>query len=188
METVLVVVLSTMLVATAVMSVLAWVGVRRLRRRNRVVPGGAVAPLSWLWSLRAGPRLHRRLCQVTTMTRLRARLLATAPAADLVAELERCAADLDAEIRIVSHAPRGARLRSMPALADEVAHLESLGARMARIGPLGAGALPGPHDTSSGWSTRALDLRPLPAPAGSRALEDRVEALERAWQELSRMT
>lgn len=105
---------------------------RHLRRRNRVAPSIPTnAPLSWLWSPRRAARLHRRLRAAVVHSRLGPDdASATGPMfRALVAE----AVQIDGHLVAVGRLRFADRQGYLRPLAAEVARVEQVAARLARL-------------------------------------------------------
>jgi hypothetical protein len=132
-----------------------------LRRSNRVDPRIPThAPLYWLWSLGWCARLHRRLRFAVR----NARLMATAGAEAVVADLAAYACALDHRVVAVARTPWLMRLEQLPWLTAEVHHVEHLAARLC------------------GFPGALIPVMPV---RGLRDLDDRVDALDAARREVA---
>lgn len=111
--------------------------VRAVLRRNRVSPRERTrAPISWLWSLRQAPRLHRSLRKSAASARLalvaHGRSTASFPAlVELGEELGRRACEIDDQLVVAHRAPAAARRRMLETLARETFETEHLTERLA---------------------------------------------------------
>lgn len=158
---------TTGLVIAALWAIAAVLVMRRVHRRNRVSPGvRSNAPLTWLWSPRTAPRLHRRLraCVVsahasTTSTGRRP----CAPITELADDLEQCAVRLDHDLVAADRVPRAVRGQPLAELRRSVAQVEQLAVRIERLG--------------GSWADDG-------SPAGVAALGHRVDAVETALRDL----
>lgn len=145
----------------------------RLGRRNRLHPGSpTAAPVTWLVSPARPARLHRRLRAAVQTASFRApgrgrRKLPTAAVDELVAELLREAVAVDAQLLVAARASRRVRARLLGVSEAQVGQLERLAARLAVL--VSASARPGG----------------APAAAAIHALEERLDALEAARQEIA---
>ncbi len=111
------------------------VPLRLLQRRNRICPSARTgAPLRWLSSPSGAARLHRRLQRAiaTGRTAVAARA-ADSVAADVIADLERHACAIDAQLVMAERAPKHQRMRLMRELAAETSEVESLVVRVLRV-------------------------------------------------------
>jgi hypothetical protein len=141
--------------------------VHRLRVRNRVVRSvRSPAPLRWLVSPRWAARLHRRLQATVDVAHLAQRHRETLGLGldDVVAELASRAVELDRQLVIADHAPRGVRVRLLRELSAEVRELEAIAERTVRMARAFAGDRP---------SERGLG-----------PVRERLDALEAAIREL----
>lgn len=145
----------------------------RLRRRNRLHPSSpTAAPVTWLLSPSRPARLHRRLRAAVLTAGFRApgggrrRVPATA-VDDLVAELLREAVAVDGQLAVAARAPWRVRTRLLGVAEPQVARLEQLAGRLAVL--TAASARPGG----------------APAAVAIHALEERLDALEAARQEIA---
>lgn len=145
----------------------------RLGRRNRLHPSVATtAPVTWLVSPSRPARLHRRLQAAVHTAGYRApgrgrRKVPTSSVDELVQELVREATAVDQQLVVAARAPRRVRVRLLGVCDPQVAQLERLAARLAVL--VSAGARPGG----------------APAAAAIRSLEERLDALESARQEIA---
>lgn len=112
--------------------------------RNRVVPQRpSRAPITWLVAPELAARLHRRLRASIAM----ASVVRLGPSHDLglvdvVEQLEHRAVDLDDQLVLAAHAPKGSRRRMLRELQSEVAELERLAERTVRMARAWTGAQP----------------------------------------------
>ena len=156
----------------ALSSVALGLALWRLGRRNRLHPATPTpAPITWLVSPQRPARLHRRL-QAAVVTanhreparsRRRGRKAPTTSVDDLVQELVREAAAVDQQLVVAARAPRRVRVRLLGVCDPQVAQIERVAARLAVLA--------------------SADARP--AGAAIAALEDRLDALEAARQEIA---
>lgn len=169
-----------MVAAVAVgVAVGSW-ALHQLRRRNRVSRRYRTrAPLHWLVSPGTCARLHRRLrdavavlrTTVPTPSRRRLRPAEPAPLATAADELEAHAAALDGDLLLA------ARLRGAPGqelrrrLANQVGDVERLSARVAAAATAAAPPRSGAQ----------------PSPAALAELDEQLDALEAARDELARL-
>jgi hypothetical protein len=126
-----------------VVAVLALV-LHALTVRNRVVPQRpSRAPITWLVAPELAARLHRRLRAAIAMASI-VRLGAAHDLGlvDVVEQLEHRAVDLDDQLVLAAHAPRGTRRRMLRELQSEVAELERLAERTVRMARAWTGAPP----------------------------------------------
>jgi hypothetical protein len=143
---------------------------RKLRRANRVAPGRrSPAPLSWLVSLGAPARLHRRLRRAVAAADLS---VAVSPAAhalqDVAGELAARAISLDDCLVAADSLHPAVRRNHLTQLAAEVREVELSTARL--------------HRLSSDWRLRldqaAASATPFPD------LHERMDSVEAALREL----
>jgi hypothetical protein len=145
----------------------------RLGRRNRLHPSTPTpAPVAWLLSPARPARLHRRLRAAVLTAHFRApgrgrRKVPTSAVDELVAELLREAVAVDHQLVVAARAPLRVRTRLLGVAEPQVAKLEQLAARLAVL--VSATATPGG----------------APAAAAIGALEERLDALEAARQEIA---
>jgi hypothetical protein len=135
MAELLIALLVVMLITMLVLVLAAVLGARALRRRNRVSPSVETpAPTTWLGAPGAGPRLHRRLGTAVTVARSASTAAPAAPhLADLTAELEREAVEIDTHLVIASRVKgRDGRMR-MRALAQQVRQVEQLASQVSLL-------------------------------------------------------
>jgi len=156
---------------TVVLCVGMLAGVRwRMRRQLRIRPDLATrAPTAWLLSTSEPARLHRRLRRIAASARLSAAAggEATATVAALVQDQ---AVQLEASLVALSRVWRAER-QARRDLAARVAELERLTVRLAT----GATAASAATELGPGTLNGLADLR------------DRLDALDQARQELSRV-
>lgn len=160
MDDLLTLVLAFTATVVVVLVCFAWAVVHSLRVRNRVSPRVRTrAPLSWLWSWRAAPRLHRRLRRSVLATR------SGLPAwlADLAAEVESRAVALDAELVAADRAPMPARARLIAGLRDEVAEVEALDQRLVSMARARRGDLAAVRERLDALDAALRELEP-PSP------------------------
>ena len=169
--------------------------VRALGRANRVVPDRpSPAPISWLWSWRSGPRLHRRLQRAlhvaTTVVasyrpsrrrgdgrrrRPMAAPLLPSQMAEVADALVARAAALDGRLVVAARAPAHWRIALYADLRAEIAELEAAVIRLGRLittwqahlrTASAAGALPplSVHDRLAAMEAALADLAPLQGP------------------------
>jgi hypothetical protein len=118
--------------ATITMVLTTLIVLRHLHRRNRVAPSIRTnAPLAWLWSPGRAARLHRRLRAAVVHTRLGPDdPSATGPMVQaLVAE----AVQIDGHLVAVGRLRFADRQRYLRPLAADVARVEQVAARVARL-------------------------------------------------------
>lgn len=145
----------------------------RLTRRNRLHPTIPTdAPVAWLVSPSRPARLHRRLqsCVVTAGYRTPGRGRRRVPLTsveELVAELAHEAAAVDDQLVVAARAPRRVRIRLLGVCEPQVDRLERLAARLAVL--VSASTRPGG----------------APPAATITALEERLDALEQAREEIA---
>jgi hypothetical protein len=160
-----------LLIAVTCVLPAAWV-LHKLRRANRVEPGRrSAAPLSWLVSLGAPARLHRRLRRTVSAANLS---VAISPAAqalqDVASELVERAISLDDRLVAVNALHPALRRTHLTQLAASVREIE-----------LSTGRL---HRLSSDWRLRldqaAASATPFPD------LHERMDSVEAALRELPR--
>ncbi len=154
----------------------AALAVRRLRRANRLVGGRPTqAPTSWLWSLRRGAVLHRRLrsvCQVALgstspqPSRRRRRRPPSSPLDRVAHELVEQALVLDARVVAADRMSGSYRRRALAGLSVEVDGLETQAARL--------------RELTAAWRDYVEAPARLPAPA----LVQELDAMEAALGEL----
>lgn len=157
----------------ALSSVALGLALWRLGRRNRLHPSiPTQAPVTWLVSPSRPARLHRRLQAAVATASYRApgrgrRKIPTTSVDELVQELVREAAAVDQRLVVAARAPWRVRVRLLGVCDPQVAQLERLAARLAVL--VSAAARPGG----------------APAAAAISALEERLDALEAARQEIA---
>jgi hypothetical protein len=152
---------------------------RKLRRANRVAPGRrSRAPLSWLVSLAAPARLHRRLRRAVAAADLS---VAMSPAAqalqDVAGELVARAISLDDCLVAVNALHPAVRRDHLTQLTAEVREIELSTARLHRLSgdwrlrldQAAASAMPFP-DLHERMDSVEAALRELPHPGGTRTL------------------
>ncbi len=134
---------------------------------NRVVPGRkSPAPLTWIASPDGAARLHRRLQRSMSMaaTSLHGRPNDDLGLAEIIAELQDRAFELDHQLVIANRAPRVARRRMLRELHTEIAEVERLVERTVRMGRAWIGS--------------------VPSERGLAAVRERLELLESSLREL----
>jgi hypothetical protein len=170
---VVLVVVAVGLASLALTSVGLGLALWRLARRNRLHPSTPTgAPVPWLVSPARPARLHRRLRAAVLTATFRApgrgrRKVPTSAVDDLVAELLREAVAVDTQLVVAARAPWRVRARLLDLAEPQVARLEQLAARLAVL--TSASARPGG----------------APAAVAIHALEERLDALEAARQEIA---
>lgn len=158
---------TVVLLTGAAAAVVLW----RLRRRNRVhAAAPAVAPLSWLVSPGRPARLHRRLQGAARTAqhrpgRGRRRRTSAAPGDELLDQLLDAAVALDRQLVVAARAPWSVRPGLLAAAERQVVRLEVLAGRLAVLA-----------------SSEAV-----PASARLGELEERLDALEVARQEIAQL-
>jgi hypothetical protein len=111
-------------------------GLRTLRRRNRVSPAVRTpVPVGWLWSPRACPRMHRRLRRVVDGSRAWVELSppAWSVLSDAAADIEARAVVLDGQLPALDRSPVAVRRRMLRELTIEVIVLEAQVERIMRL-------------------------------------------------------
>ena len=160
-------------VTVALGSIALGLALWRLGRRNRLHPTVPThAPVTWLVSPARPARLHRRLQAAVATATYRApgrgrRKVPTTSVDELVQELIREAAAVDQQLVVAARAPWRVRVRLLGVCTPQVAQLERLAARLAVL--VSASARPGG----------------APAAVAITALEERLDALEAARQEIA---
>ncbi len=137
MDIVLAILVSTVLFVAGIV-VAVMLGLRALRRRNRVSPDRpSEAPIPWMWSPAMAARLHRRLQAAVSVARMvvrrHGRETTRPPVVDLAADLEREAVALDAHIAVVGRLHPSERRRVLPRLIADVARVEQLTSRLSLL-------------------------------------------------------
>jgi hypothetical protein len=142
-----------------VVAVLALV-LHALTVRNRVVPQRpSRAPITWLVAPELAARLHRRLraaIAMASIVRLGAAHDLGLGLVDVVEQLEHRGVDLDEQLVLAAHAPRGTRRRMLRELQSEVAELERLAERTVRMARAWTGAPP--NERTLAYVRERLDL------------------------------
>jgi hypothetical protein len=155
--------------ATGTMGAAVGYGVHTVRKRNRVSPDVRTpAPISWLWSWRTAPRIHRHLAR--TINAVRTCIAGTREQLGLqtmVKELEKQACAIDRQLVVADRSPQPTRYRLLRELWAEVRQVDATAERVIRMGRAWAGEEP---------SVRAL--------AG---VSERLDALEAAMADLARL-
>lgn len=121
------------LIAAVAMALVAVLGARALRKRNRVSPSAASpAPAAWLGAPSAPARLHRRLRSAVAVARSAS--AAAAPVAprlaELTADLEREAVAIDDHLVMVSRLASRERRKVLAQLATKVRQVEQLASQV----------------------------------------------------------
>ena len=137
-----------------------------LSRHNRVAPRVRTgAPLSWLFSARLAPRMHRRLCAVVRSAQACCpRVTRRAPRStvhELVDDLVELAAAADRRLVAAARLPRFRRALALAEVAVEIREIETLSVRVRQYGSLGA-----------------------PATVSVASLQERLDALDAARREI----
>jgi hypothetical protein len=135
---ILAVVLGSMLLTGLAFLVALLLGLRSLRRRNRVSPDQpSGAPIVWLSAPSRAARLHRRLRAAVAVARMIAdrstaggRLSRTA---ELAYELEAEAVSIDRHLPIVAHLAPRERTLALRRLAEQVNEVERLVSRLSLL-------------------------------------------------------
>lgn len=152
--------------------------VKSMGRANRVSPRvPTFAPTSWLLLPERPARLHRRLRRCAAMARSGAALhaggagrgLPTVP--DLADEIERRACSVDTQVVLAARARGPERWSMLNALESEVAEVEALASRLVGL--------------TTTWATVAAAGHQQPG--GSRAIAERLDALEQAVREVDQL-
>lgn len=135
MPELLVALLVVMLITMLVLVLGAFLGIRALRKRNRVSPSAETpAPTTWLGAPGAGARLHRRLRTAVAVARAASATAPTAPhLADLTAELEREAVGIDTHLVIASRVKGREGRTRMSVLARQVRQVEQLASQVSLL-------------------------------------------------------
>jgi len=160
-------------IAMLALVVLRW----RLHRMNRVSPAmRSPAPIVWLWSPTQPARLHRRLRTATAEIHLapsrRRRETSSLSVDDLRRELEYQAVELDHHLVTASRHPKAQRRSLLRQLQGQVAEVERLSVRLARMQRA-------PGSPSSGW---ALTTEP---PEVLAHISQQLDLLDQAQEELT---
>lgn len=146
---------------------------RALVRANRVARGRrSHAPLSWLASLRAPARLHRRLRRAVGVAEFAVGTVAPAGVVlrDVAGELVERAVTLDDYLVAAQGLYPVARLPRIAQLTKDVREVEMSAARL--------------HQLSCEWR-RCLDLTATPLDPAIPDMHQRLDAVETALRELS---
>ena len=171
--------IATLLVMAAAAAMTAW-GLSRLRRRNLVsVRHRVKPPLPWLVSPQRCARLHRRLRDAVATMRMvvprstrrhkpPAELAELARAAD---ELEAHAAALDGDLLIAARLRGTSGIAFRARLGGQVGDVERVAARI----------------TAAAGATSPQRLAAQPTPAALAELNEQLDALEAARDELARL-
>jgi len=120
------------LIAAVAMALVAVLGARALRKRNRVSPSAASpAPAAWLGAPSASARLHRRLRSAVAVARSASAAAPVAPRlAELTADLEREAVAIDDHLVMVSRLASRERRKVLAQLATKVRQVEQLASQV----------------------------------------------------------
>ena len=139
------IVLLILLCAGAAASVGVAVGLayQGLTRRNRIAPRIRTgAPLSWLWSSRMAPRMHRRLRAIVRTAQgccpRASRRNPRSTVHELVDDLVELAAAADRRLVVASTLPRFRRAVALAEIASEIREIETLSGRVRHYAGLGA--------------------------------------------------
>jgi hypothetical protein len=137
-----------------------------LSRHNRVAARVRTgAPLSWLFSARLAPRMHRRLCAVVRNAQASCpRVSRRAPRStvhELVDDLVELAAAADRRLVDAAGLPRFRRALALAEIAGEIREIETLSVRVRQYGSVGA-----------------------PATVSVASLQERLDALDAARREI----
>jgi len=143
----------------------------KLTRANRVAPGKRTsAPLSWLVSLGAGARLHRRLRRAVTATHMSVRTIPDAMTLhDVAGELVARAVAIDDWLVAAGRLHPQVRRARLHELAAEIREIEESAGRL--------------HRLSVDWC-RHLDQATMTMVVAPPDLRQRLDAVEAALREL----